>query len=417
MKGKLIIGVGTLGCKVVVATKRMLKGQRVAGVHFVGIDTQTDEPALQDLGPHELISIGDVPLEAIYKHPTAFGPLVEGTFLEQLAKHPPDLTKGGCLYPTATLLGVRFHQPTIERILNAALGGLLSPTHNLTDLEVWVIGSNASTTGRGALLEVAIVLRQILRGFPGLHAVLSCVVVGCQGLNPDKRQDRQALEAGFWLEYNAAMELCPIPRPHDAVDSLWQGMVADYTFHVCANANTWQLPSIEHVEAWLAAWFYHTVLHHAVADILSGARIRHRPQIAGVDRGQRDPKRTFLSFAGFTVLSMQRPASQLYGRARLAELVFEALLGDPPANTGNLIISLGLHLGALEERLNFSGYSAVLTQELARLARMLKDAALKQWPGLVQTSLVNGELQIKNAQDLSPEKRRDLRRDLQGRLQ
>ena len=47
MKGKLIIGVGTLGCKVVVATKRMLKGQRVAGMHFVGIDTQTDEPALQ----------------------------------------------------------------------------------------------------------------------------------------------------------------------------------------------------------------------------------------------------------------------------------------------------------------------------------------------------------------------------------
>lgn len=417
MKGMLIVGIGTLGCKVVVRTKRLLKGQRCAWIRFVGIDTQTDEPALRDLEPHELLGIGEVPLEASHKTPEVFGPLVDGIFLEQLANHPPDLKKGGCLYPTATLLGVRFHQAAITGMLNAALGNLLNPENNITDIEVWVMGSNASTTGRGALLESCILLRQLLRGFPGINATLSCVVVGCQGLNPDKLDERQALEAGFWLEYNAAMEACPVPRPYDTTDSLWQGMVADYTFYVCANSSTWQLPSIEHVESWLAAWLSHTVLHPAVAEVLSGARVRHRPQIAGCDRGQRDPKRTFLSLAGFTVLSLHLPAVQLYGQARLAEMVLDTLLGDPPANTGNLIVSLGLHGGALEERLNFAGYSATLTQEIARLARALKEASLRQWPTLVQTSLVNTEIQIKNAQDRSPETRRDIRRDLEERLQ
>src|SRR5438874_13571935 len=109
MKGKLIVGVGTLGCQVTAKAKRNQKGQRYPWIRFVGIETQTEDPTLQDLGPNELIGIGDVPLDAVQKNPAAVGHLVAGIFLAQLADHPPDPKKRGCLYPTATLSGDRFH--------------------------------------------------------------------------------------------------------------------------------------------------------------------------------------------------------------------------------------------------------------------------------------------------------------------
>jgi len=422
--GIILYGNGTLASVVTLRVKREVLKNLETARSFKALveDSAWDDPIFSEVfnGEHllqgrEKIDIGNVPLQDIRNNPTVYGRFTEQLLLDQLNVGVSNLERGGPLIPATAFASSLFHQPQAEEKFLAQLHELLTLGSSLEGLEIWCIGSISSTTGRATLLERLFLARNILEQNGVTDALVNAVVLDSEGLQPDRRDERQRIEAGAWREFERTAEEYPIPRPHDGD---WHGRFpAQFTFRFCGKRGGTELNSVEDLKDYVTEWLVTTLLNRTVHSQIVGERVRAMPQIVSDDGHSFDPKPRFLSTSGIAVVTLPVRSLKAFARPWGAEQVLQGLLGEAPSDCGDLATELQLFYGALSQRLNEGTLMTQANREINRLRKTLQEKSKSNWRNAYHSSRANLDTQFLQAQKDLPALRDSLVGELTGRIE
>ncbi|PWU19825.1 MAG: hypothetical protein C5B50_05195 [Verrucomicrobia bacterium] len=406
----LLIVIGTLSCGIAGRIKRAVA--KDPGSHnilkIVAADSGWDDEACAALGESERVDLAGLPIQDLHDNPEPFGPSFQQVLLDQLNIGITRLDAGP-LIPATMFAALIAKWPELREKLGLALQELLAEGEG-DDLEVWVMGSVSSTTGRAGLLELLFGAQELLRHNGVENQVVNAVILDSEGLRPDRNEERQHIEAAFWREAERANASKPgrvIPRPHAAAD--WtNGRPARITFRRNGKRQGSNLASVSELVKTTVDWFLLTALNPAVNQHIGsdrGDRARVLPRI-GINDGHRfDPKLRYLTVANAAALDLAVPTLKAYARARGAELVLAALRGERPTEMGKLALELQLNFPALSQRLGEGTASSQINRDLNRLDLVLPKEKRSRWRMVTQTTQVNLATQLDRIRRAIPAQR------------
>lgn len=404
----LLLTIGTLACGIGARSKRAVgkDPDYYNPFRIVAIDSGWDDKAVATLAENERVDLAGLPIQDLRENPEQWGTAFGQIQLDQLDIGVQTLDAGP-LIPATMFAALIAKWPELQEKVGVALQELMAMGDG-GDIEVWVMGSVSSTTGRAGLLELQFAVHDLLRVQGVANPTLNVVVMDSEGLHPERLDERRLIEAGYWREIERVVESGPgksIPRPH-AQD--WAGgRPALLTFRRNGKRQGANLSSVKELADSTVDWLLLTALTPVVHRSLStrGDRARALPRVGILDGHRFDPKHRYLSVANAAALDLSVPSLKAYAQARGAELVLASILGEAPTQVGFLAMELQLTLPALSQRLGEGVLGSGVNREINRLDQSLAKDKLSQWRRLTLAAQINLDTQLDHARRSIPSQR------------
>lgn len=393
MKNKaahLIICVGTLAGEVATRIKQACsKSQDFNNfVRYVVLDTAWDNVAFDGLEEREKLLLQGLPVSDIKSNPTAY-PAFSQVVMEQM--EDVGQLAAGAMRPTTTYAALIWRYQELESKILVGLQELGSlPVDG--PASIWVLGSSASTTGRGTWLEVLMAARSVIKKIGAYHP-LNGVAVDSEGLVPSDLPLRQRLQGTFFREMERA-DLSsvdrPIPRPHDVP---WVfGLPADHVFRFCGATQDSNLSSVNELIANVSDWFITSLLNPVVYQLVSGPkgdRARLLPNVPTTDGHPIDPRSRYLICSGVSAITLNTAAVNQFVEAERGALTLNRVRGLKQPDVRNLVREFRLHYDALANEAEEVHLLAKVVGPTRELLTAWEKGSLEAWPGQVQNTKRN----------------------------
>jgi len=423
--GIILLSVGTLAGIIAARCKRavMKDPSSYNRLRVLCLDGGWDDPVFEVLSDGEKVDLAGAPIEDLRENPEEYG-----TAFNQVLRSSLDVgvatLSAGPLLPSTMFAALLFQWHELETKLEQTIHDLLSLEERLDGIEVWVMGSVSSTTGRACWLEAAFCAHRMLRQQGIRNPIVNALAMDSEGLTPERHEERQLIEAAFWTELERAVASCPgegIPRPHDLNVPEWtSGRPAVFTFRRNGKRRDSSLESVQDLADATTDWVLTTLLSPDVyAHVASprGDRARALPTIGSTDGHAQDAKRRYLSVGNVAVLDLAIPSLKAYARSRGAEEMLSSVRGEIPSDVGHLATELQLFLGAIAQRFGEGALTAQVNRELNRLEHTLGQEKQDLWRGHTFAAQVNLDTHLDHARQTLPTRRRTVEEELTERIQ
>ncbi len=386
----LIIGVGTLAAQVAVRVKRAWRTSSSFSnnARFLAVDTAWDNVAFDELDDREKFLLSGLPVSEIKANPAAYP-----AFSQNVVTQMEDVGElvAGAMRPTTTHAALVWKYPALESQILVGLQEL-GALDSEGPAAIWVIGSVASTTGRGILLETLFAARRVVKRQGSYHPIYA-VTIDSEGLVPNNLPLSQKLQGSFYRELERA-DLSsgrnPIPRPHDVPWTF--GRPADYVFRFCGATQDGNLESVEELIASVSDWCVTCLLNPVVYQLVSGPkgdRARLLPNVASTDGHPIDERSRYFISSGVSAITLNSGAVSQFVEAERAAGTLRRVLGFKQPNIQNLLRELRLHYEALANEAEEVQLLAKVTGKARELASTWEKGSLEAWPGHVQNAKHN----------------------------
>lgn len=386
----LIICVGTLAGLVAARLKQACakSADYINFVRLLVLDTAWDDLAFEVLEEREKFVLQGLPVSEIKSNPAAF-PAFKQIVVEQMEN--VGQLAAGAMRPTTTYAALVWKYQELEsRILVALqeLGALPSDG----PASIYVVGSSASTTGRGTWLEALMASHRVVRKLGTFHPIYG-VAIDSEGLAPDQLALRQRNQGTFYRELERAdlsSQARPIPRPHDIPWTF--GRPADHVFRFCGATQDGNLTSVDelmaHVTDWMLTTLVNPVVHHLVSGP-KGDRARLLPNVARTDGHPLDPRSRYFNCSGVSAITLNTASVNQYVEAERGFRTLDRIRGIKQPEVQNLMREFRLQYDALTNEAEEVLLLAKVSGQIRELRVLWDSSSLDVWHGHVQNTKHN----------------------------